>query len=228
MGDAPEKWTPLAVNYFRHPKIIGITPRARLLHLAGFCYCQEHVTDGLIPEGALPVLAAEAGSSRAAAKELVDGGLWERVDGGWLVDGWMEWNRSADEIERRKADARDRKRRQRDKERGVTRDTDVTVTGQSRDVTPPPTPTPTETPPPPPPPVDNDLRSRVLAAAARAESRKAGKAGHAGYEAAIQQRLERDEADRLLTACSTWPEAPVDKLAGWVLGEDVRGLGMYR
>ena len=99
-------WTPLAVNYFRHPKVATIPPRARLLHLAGFCYCQEHTTDGFIPAGVVPLLVNESGAAKGSPGELVESGLWERVDGGFRVDSWHEWNRYAADVKRQRASRR--------------------------------------------------------------------------------------------------------------------------
>ena len=235
MTAAPGIWTPLAVNYFRNPKVAAAPPRARLLHLAGLCYCQEHVTDGAIPASVLPILVAESGANRNSSDALIDAGLWRKTDDGWEVCGWDEWNRPATEvagIRAKKRDAGGLGNHVRWHEgRGVTdpgcRWCDDSAIADSRSGESPPTPTPTPIAPLP-PTVDNSLRRRVVAAAAAAEAKKAGKAGHGGYVAAIRERLRSDADGRLEQAVTSWPDAPVDKLAAFVLGEDVRGLEMYR
>lgn len=50
-----DEWTPLAVNFWRDPKVAGTTKDAKLLALGGFTYCQGQGTDGFIPTGALAI-----------------------------------------------------------------------------------------------------------------------------------------------------------------------------
>ena len=91
----------LDTSYLRNPKITGLTPPARLLHLASICWSADQLTDGHIPRRTLTVLAREAGigTTMAAAKraeELEEAGLWERNGGtGWQVHDFVEMNPGA-------------------------------------------------------------------------------------------------------------------------------------
>lgn len=157
---SPNTWTPLAVDFFTHPKVCNLSAAGKLLYLASLCYAQRHLTDGDVPKGALPMLAAEAGASRSQAMSLVVAGLWDpKPDGGWTIHDWAEWNQPAEVIEERREQDRARKKawrdakatrngRGRDTSRPTSRDTDgdADATRQSRS-TPTPTPTPPLTPP---------------------------------------------------------------------------------
>ena len=114
---AGTRWIKLDVGYLRNPKITGLTPPARLLHLASICWCADQLTDGYIPRRTLTVLAREAGigTTMAAAKraeELEEAGLWERNGGtGWQVHDFVEMNPGATRagVEKERQRWRDRK-----------------------------------------------------------------------------------------------------------------------
>lgn len=102
-ASSPDEWTPIAVDFFSHPKAIEAGLRGRSLFIVGLCYCQKHLTDGAIPRSALALLAVEAGVKPAIYKVLVQVGLWHDAEGGgWTVNGWGEWNRGRAEIEERR------------------------------------------------------------------------------------------------------------------------------
>ena len=61
------EWTPLAVDFFADPTIRKVGRDAALLYVAGLCYCQEHLTDGVIPDGSVGLLAVASWSKPAAA-----------------------------------------------------------------------------------------------------------------------------------------------------------------
>ncbi len=106
-------WVKLDDGFFRHPKVVGAGRDARVLYLAGLCYCGANLTDGSILDGALRVLAAEAEikNPKAAAERLVEVGLWEQVGGGYRVHDYLDHNRSSDNVRSERDAAADRMRR---------------------------------------------------------------------------------------------------------------------
>ena len=144
-----DQWTPLAVGFFTHPKVVQVDGPAKLLYLAGLCYSQRHLTDGWLPAGVVPILAAEAGCTRRGAAELERVGLWDAADGGWQIHDWAEWNRPAEQVRRRRADDRARKAALRNgggTSAGHSAGHSAGPSaGKSADVHASPTPTPTET-----------------------------------------------------------------------------------
>lgn len=89
-----------------HSKVIGLSHRAFRLHVTGLCYCAANLTDGHIAKEALPVVGAIAGRSPAILRELEDARLWVPVPGGWVVHGYLDWNSSKEEVQKRRAAAK--------------------------------------------------------------------------------------------------------------------------
>lgn len=69
-------WVKLDDQFFSHPKARESGRDGALLFLAGLTYCARHLTDGRIPKSAVPIIAAEAWAKPAAARKLVEVGLW--------------------------------------------------------------------------------------------------------------------------------------------------------
>lgn len=95
-------------------------PVARAGNAAFGVYCRSgawvarNISNGSITEPVVPTEVAVAYGSPELARKLVDVGLWEAVDGGWLLPHYLERNQSAEQVQaRRKADA-DRKAKWRD------------------------------------------------------------------------------------------------------------------
>jgi hypothetical protein len=80
-----------------------LADKAFRLWVWGLCYCQTHLTDGLIPG------AAVASQSGKAAAMLVLSRLWEaREEGGFVVHDYLDWNDSRELVTKRQAEARGR------------------------------------------------------------------------------------------------------------------------
>lgn len=63
------------------------------------------LTDGFIPDVMLPALGGRA----VDAKALVQAGLWEVVDGGWIFHDFADYNPSRKDFEDRQERDRNRK-----------------------------------------------------------------------------------------------------------------------
>lgn len=108
-------WIKLDDQFFRHPKVVGAGRDARLLYLAGLCYCGANLTDGHIPAGAIRLLAAEVEIAKpaSAAARLVEAGLWERHGDNFLVHDYLDHNRSSDRVRAEREAAAERMQRRR-------------------------------------------------------------------------------------------------------------------
>jgi hypothetical protein len=106
-------WVKLDDGFFRNPKTIAAGPQATLLYLAGLCYCQAGLTDGVIASDAMGLLAAEARVPdwEPIADRLVAIGLWERRSGGYQVHDYLEYNPPAEQVKRDREAAAERMRR---------------------------------------------------------------------------------------------------------------------
>lgn len=108
-------WVKLDDQFSHHPKIMQAGPLAGWLHVCALCYCASYLTDGFVPNGVTNVLAdyANIGVTSASSdlvdfghdiepSELVDTlvsvGLWERVNNGYLIHDYLEYNPSKADV----------------------------------------------------------------------------------------------------------------------------------
>lgn len=93
-------WIKLDDQFFSHPKVVDLSKDAKLLYLAGLCYCGAQLTDGLITRGGVRIIGAmvEAGVD-CTTTELVAAGLWEVVDGGWQVHDYLDYQSSREKAQ---------------------------------------------------------------------------------------------------------------------------------
>lgn len=83
----------LHVRFPSHPKNAELTDAAFRVQVTALCYSQEHLTDGFVPEN------IARGWSRKGVRELVAKVRWAKVDGGYLIHDFLEWNDSRGEVE---------------------------------------------------------------------------------------------------------------------------------
>ena len=109
-------WIKLDDQFADHPKVVAAGPLAAWLYVCGLTYCGRYLTDGWIPEGQVRKLA-DIDDATAQAQRLVDVGLWERVDDGYLVHDYLEYNPTGERVKaeraanaRRQAEWRERNR----------------------------------------------------------------------------------------------------------------------
>lgn len=113
------RWAKLDTTYFSNPKIVGLSPWAKLLHLSAIAYCVEHTTDGFVPTPGLKVCADRVqirrDSRNRRCTELVTAGLLIEVDGGWWLHDFEDMNPQAmtHAVEAERKKARERKARSR-------------------------------------------------------------------------------------------------------------------
>jgi hypothetical protein len=97
-------------------KIRLLSDAAFRLYVSSVCWCSEQLTDGRIATEELRIVS-DVRDPEAAAGELVARGLWEEVDGGWLVHDFHDYNPTAAAVRDERAKAAERQRRARDKAR---------------------------------------------------------------------------------------------------------------
>ena len=107
-------WLKTDDRFPEHRKIRRLSDGAYRLHHTAMCACAKDETDGYITKADL----ADMQHSERLAKyipALVDAGLWEEVDEGWLIHDFLDYNPShAQQDEKRAADRkRQEARRQR-------------------------------------------------------------------------------------------------------------------
>ena len=87
-------WIRVEAGIAHNPKILELVGskahRAALGYVFGLAYCGAQETDGYIPRAALPFLHLTPKDAAA----LVEVGLWDAIEGGWLVPDWLEYQPS--------------------------------------------------------------------------------------------------------------------------------------
>lgn len=111
-------WVKVDDQMPRHPKLLRLG-RNRLVcqgvWLDGMCYASSYLTDGFIPEAALDRAAV------APAAHLVAAGLWERVEGGYRIHDYHDYQPTrAQVMESRKKNAERQSRHRNGATNGVT------------------------------------------------------------------------------------------------------------
>jgi hypothetical protein len=79
-------WARVDDAWWSHRKVIGLDLEARGLWVSGLSYA-SHQREPLIPEAALPLMRA----TPEIADRLVDAGLWQRQDDGYLIHDWDDY-----------------------------------------------------------------------------------------------------------------------------------------
>lgn len=93
-------------------KILRLSDSAFRLWVQGLCYCQTHLTDGLIPREALRQLGAKRRDVDMLSSVLVDGKapLWESIEAfGFKVHDYLTWNDCREKVVERQTDAKRRR-----------------------------------------------------------------------------------------------------------------------
>jgi hypothetical protein len=103
-------YAPLSATYYRDDAILEAGERAELLYVRGLAFCADSMSDGFITDRQLSaIVGIGMRDTTKRAKDLVTAGLWERADGGYVVRGWLKWNRSATELQQGLKQDRERK-----------------------------------------------------------------------------------------------------------------------
>ena len=101
-------WIKLDDGLHSHPKIIEAWSIDRAgvgLHLRALSYAADHLTDGHIRESWVAELFRVESERTSAVGALLQSGLWERNDDGYLIHDYLEFNESrADVLARREKD----------------------------------------------------------------------------------------------------------------------------
>jgi hypothetical protein len=129
-------WTKLDDGLYDHPKVLAAGNEATGLFCRALSYCGKQLTDGFVPASVASFLGREK-----AVEALVDAGLWERVDGGFNVHDYLDYNRPRADVLADRAKSTERQRRWRESRRSSRRDNtgDNGVTGTVNNGRPDPT-----------------------------------------------------------------------------------------
>lgn len=102
-------WSRIENGIKRNPKILKVSPSAKIFYIWGILHCNEMATDGFIDDSIVPILAIEVGDMNYEPYlhelTLVQTGqrfpLLERVDSGYMIHNYLEYNLSHEQVEER-------------------------------------------------------------------------------------------------------------------------------
>jgi hypothetical protein len=103
-------------------KLSAVSDSAFRLWVCGLVYCTKNLTDGFVPESEIQFFRLKAKNRAPLIAELCTpqtslgkGPLWHRVEGGYQMHDYHDWNDSRDEVLRQRAKAKERMDRHRGK-----------------------------------------------------------------------------------------------------------------
>lgn len=95
-------------------KLLALTDAAHRMFTCGLIYVSKALTDGFIPEHVIDTFGVRAKNKRAVAEELctplVPGKqpLWHKVDGGYQVHDYLDWNDNKETVVAKRQRSADR------------------------------------------------------------------------------------------------------------------------
>src|SRR5215216_2152335 len=146
----PASYFPLDINFFDHPKVVGLNDKAARLYLSSVAYANRLMTDGFIADAIAGRLVEwdtsdpDAVTPEGCARELDRAVLWHRADvpcprghdltcpkldigAGWRVHDFIDHNRSRDDRVGGRVKERERKAAYRSRVRETQRDSPAGV-----------------------------------------------------------------------------------------------------
>lgn len=96
-------WVKLDDQAPRNAKLLRAGPSAAWMWVCGIAHCQAHMSEGFIADEALSMIGV-TGIARAKklADVLVSCALFDRVDGGYVVHDYLDFNETREEALARK------------------------------------------------------------------------------------------------------------------------------
>jgi hypothetical protein len=109
-------YAPLSSTYYLDDALLEAGEHAEVLFTRGLAFSSAGDADGFVTDRQVTAvlgIGLTKPTPKWRAERLVEVGLWERVDGGYMIRSWLKWNKSAEEIGRLRKQDRERKASQR-------------------------------------------------------------------------------------------------------------------
>lgn len=103
----------LRTSFFEHPKALQVGAYGRDLFLASLAYSVRNETDGFVPEARITQFPLGIRHPTRVARLLVSVGLFDQVNGGFVVHDFPDYQETRAELESKRARDRTRKARAR-------------------------------------------------------------------------------------------------------------------
>lgn len=92
-------WVYLDDKFHSNPKVLAVDNDGAGLYARALSYCGDHLTDGFVP-----IAWARGAGSAKLRNKLVSHGVWDEVDGGYLIPDYLELNPSKAKVMKRRAE----------------------------------------------------------------------------------------------------------------------------
>jgi hypothetical protein len=111
-------WFKVDDKLHSHPKWWALSPNAKALWATAGSWCSSYKTDGIVLATQLTMLAPQVGltpaRTKTAAGELVEAGMWTKLDDGWAFHNWTDFNPLRAQQDKEAAIEKERKKIQND------------------------------------------------------------------------------------------------------------------
>ena len=108
-------WIRIDENFAQHPKVVRAGPLGMALHVAALGYCNRYLTDGFVPKQVASLLldfsglgmrmwdaecfgGGEDATWELVVEDIVDAGLWETTEAGWLIHDYLDYQPSKEQV----------------------------------------------------------------------------------------------------------------------------------
>ena len=133
-------WVKLDDSFISHPKIVQLSHKSIVLHIAGLSHCAVQLTDGIISKAAMPAVLGAARVTKAAIKDLIEHGVWLDQGEHYKIHDYLKYQESRETVLNRREAATERKRRSRaESQRDYQRESHRESQAESHDTRPDPT-----------------------------------------------------------------------------------------
>jgi len=99
-------WFKVDDQFWCHPKVLRCSPEAIALWVRAGSYCSAQLTDGVLTDSARTLFGQDWDT---CATELVEAGLWDRIDGGYQFHDWKDFQPRSSTVKEKRAADRQRK-----------------------------------------------------------------------------------------------------------------------
>jgi hypothetical protein len=101
-GDSVSIHTRLDIHFDEHPSNAELELEHLGLQACAVSYCNRNLTDGFVSDRAVRGFG-KSGKAPKVAMQMVKLGKWERIEGGYQIIGFLDWNPSKVEVLARRA-----------------------------------------------------------------------------------------------------------------------------
>ena len=97
-------WIKVGTGFYRTEQQRQLGISAQMLHIRGMALCRENMTDGIVKEWQLPLIAFDMPDVGDLVRRLTQAGpegeapVWTAIDGGWTIPEYLERNMTAAEL----------------------------------------------------------------------------------------------------------------------------------